>query len=160
MNRTTLSAGFFVVMLAFAAGCGSGGFGGDSYTSKALDEFRAGNAYDHHGKGKRPTAKEVTAVERKVKDAPAGSRKDFYQALRILSNYRDHDDIAFTTLAKSSYVRSSYKRVFGDPENANTKEEPNTWSHTCADGRVTLRGFLKSKAEPDIIMTFPQKPKY
>jgi hypothetical protein len=154
--RNVLAAAIFVAM----AGCGGGSFGGESYTSKALDEFRAGNAYDWRAKKKRPSAKDVTAVESKIKSVAAGSRKDFHQAFRVLSNQRDHDEIAFTTLAKSSFNRATYNRVFGEPENANTRDEPNTWAHTCSDGKVTLRGYINSKSEPDVVTTFPQKPKY
>lgn len=148
---------FLALACLLIVGCG--GFG-ESYTDRALDEFRAGNTYDWRQKRKSPSAKDVAAVEKRVKSVAAGTRRDFYQALRILSNYRDHDDVAFTTLAKSSYPRAAYYRVFGAPDAVNTRDEPNTWSHSCSDGRVTLRGFLKSKAEPDVIMTFPHKPKY
>jgi hypothetical protein len=144
-------------LLVFVVGCAEPT---SSYTSKALDEFRAGNSADWKEKGKRPPAKEVAALEKRTKNWPAGTKKDFYQALWLLSNQREHDEITFTTLAKSTYVRTAYKNVFGDPIEARTKEEPNTWSHQCSDGKVTLRGFLKDKGVPANMTTFPQKPKF
>ena len=144
------------LLLAMLVGCGDG----DSYTAKALEEFRAGNSADWKEKGKPPPAKEVAALEKKTKNWKAGTKRDFYQALWLLSNQREHDEVAFTTLAKSTYVRASYNRVFGAPDEARTKEEPNTWSHMCSDGKVTLRGFLKDKGQPANMTTFPQKPNY
>ena len=66
----TVLAGLFLVALA---GCGRS-LSGDSYTATSLDEIRAGNSYDIRVKKMRRTAKEVTAVESKVKNLPAGSR--------------------------------------------------------------------------------------
>jgi hypothetical protein len=142
------------LLVLAAVGCG----GEDSYTSKALDEYRAGKTYDFR-KGKRPAAKDVAAWEKKAKNYPAGSKQDLFQAFRILSNQRDHDDIAFTTLAKSSFIRTSYGRVFGKAENLNTKESPNSWSHTCTDGKVMFRGYWKMEGDPDCMLVFPQKMK-
>lgn len=146
------------LLLILVAGCGEGG--GDSYTAKALEEFRNGNAADWKEKGKRPPAKDVAALKKQAKNWPAGSKKDFYQALHLLSNQREHDELHFTTLAKSTFVRESYYRVFGAPEEVRNKDEPNTWSHQCSDGKVTLRGYLKDKGQPANMTTFPQKPNY
>jgi hypothetical protein len=146
------------LLLALFVGCGD--VGGESYTAKALDEFRAGNAADWKEKGKKPPAKEVAALQKKVKNFKAGTKKDLHQALWLLSNQREHEELHFNTLAKSTYVRAAYFRVFGKPGEVRDKEEPNTWSHVCTDGKVTLRGFLKDKGEPANMTTFPHKPKF
>ena len=145
-------------MLAFLLiGCGDGG--DDSYTAKALEEFRAGKTFDWSEKGKRPSAKEVAAIGKKTKNFKAGSKNDLYQALRVLSNQREHEELHFNTFVTSTYVRASYSRVFGTPDEARVKEEPNVWSHVCTDGKVTLRGYLKVKDQPATMTTLPHKPK-
>lgn len=149
-----------MALLIGAAGCGGGGLGGsDSYTAKAFDEFRAGSGADHFEKRKSPTKTEIAAVKKRIKSHPAGSRADLLQGLRILSNQREHEELHFNTIAKSTYVSDAYRRAFGTPESANTRDEPNSWSHTCTDGKVSLRGILKVKDQPNLMTMFPPKPK-
>jgi hypothetical protein len=149
-----ICAAFFALLLI---GCGESG--GDSYTSKALAELRAGNTADWAEKKKRPPAKEVAIYEKKAKNFKAGSKNDLYQALWILSNQREHEELHFNTMAKSTYLREAYFRVFGPPDESRTNQEPNVWSHKCTDGAVTLRGFLKDKGDPKNLTTYPHKPK-
>ncbi len=137
-------------------GCGDGG--GDSYTAKALDEYRAGKTFDYAPKGKRPSAKEVASYEKKTKSFKAGSKNDMFQALWLLSNQREHEELHFNTIATSTYMRDSYTRVFGPPDESDTKSKTHTWSHQCIDGKVTLHGFLKVKDDPKTMTTLPHKP--
>src|SRR5262249_20410060 len=138
-------------------GCGGGS---SSYTSKAIAEYRAGNGYDwQEKKGKRPSSKDVAALEKQAKNYPAGSKKDAIQAFRLLSNQRDHDEAHFMTFTTSSFLRSSFRRVFGDPDSLNTKETPNTWTYNCTDGQVRFRGYWKNKGEPELVTILPLTPK-
>ncbi len=91
------------IVLAMA-GCGSS----DDYTSRAMSEFRAGNGSDYLDKKKRPDAKKIAAIQKSVKNVTAGTKEDFFQALRILSNQRDQDDHIFQTGATSVFDRAAY----------------------------------------------------
>ena len=62
-----------LLALLFLTGCG----GGDSYTEKALEEYRVGNGADFRQARKKPAAKEVTAWQKKMKKVAAGSKDDF-----------------------------------------------------------------------------------
>lgn len=154
MRRLVFAAAIF-----FVAGCGGGESSSDSYTAKALEELRAGNTADAMEKRRAPKAAEIAVVKKRVKAYPAGSKRDLYQALWILSNQREHEELHFNTMAKSTYVIEAYKRVFGPMESINSRDEPNTWAHTCTDGKVTLRGVIKVKGQPELMMMYPPKPK-
>lgn len=144
----------FVCLVAMV---GCGGSSGGSYTSRAMSEFRAGNGADHAESRKRPSAKEVAAIQKRVKSVDAGSKNDFYQAFWILSNQREHETFHFETLATSRFVRDAYKRVFGSPDALNTSVVPNSWSHRCTDGVISVRGVWKTKDQPAYMSTYPIK---
>ena len=141
--------------LIAATGCGSG----SSYTEKAMSEFRAGNSHEFHLQKKRPSAKEVAALQKTLKNHGSGTREDFKQALLVLNPNRDQLEAIRDGLAKSNYLRSAYFRVFGTPEATNLKDPNlNTWTHDCADGKITIKGRYKTN-DPELMLINPSKYK-
>ena len=159
MLSTTRSIAGLLVLAALWSTLGCGG-GSSSYTEKALGEYRAGHGADFIEKKKKPpTAQDVAAIKKVTKTLPAGSKEDFYQALRVLSNQRDHDEFLFLTGVTSNFDRGAYKRVFGEPDSLNTKESPQSWTHQTSNGTVRLRGYWKVDGSPWMMSTLPAKPK-
>jgi hypothetical protein len=140
-------------LLVLVSGCG----GGESYTERALEEYRVGSGADFAQARKKPAAKDLAAWRKKMKAVAPGSKDDFYQGLWVLNTQRDHDQHMRDHLAKSLYLRAAYFRVFGKPADVQKKGDHQVWSHSCTDGKVTLQGLLQVADAPDYLLLFPPK---
>jgi hypothetical protein len=146
-----------IVTVAFAVG---GGSGSGSYTDKAMRAFENGYAADFYRKGNTPSAKQIAAVEKKLKKVKAGTVADFRQGLRILNERRDLDDYQLDTLGTSEYVRSTFFSVFGQPSDTPAKApfpQMKIWHHRCSDGSVEMLGVMQIENNPDYMKILPPK---
>jgi hypothetical protein len=143
------------VLLTLVAGCSGGD---ESYTDRALAEFRAGHAADHYSKKKSPTSKEISAVTAKIKSVAPGSKADFMQAFMVLSSAREHDEYIAKTLGTSRFLRSTYFHVYGKPSEGPKDKAPfKTWAHTCTDGKIWITGHYQVPDDKDYMVVYPPK---
>jgi hypothetical protein len=132
----------------------------NSYTDKAFAAYQSGYAADFYRKGRTPTAKQIAAVEAKLKKVKAGTVADFRQGLRILNEHRDLDDYQLDTLGTSEYHRSTFYSVFGPPSDTPAKAPfplMKIWHHRCSDGSVEMLGVMQIENNPDYMKILPPK---
>ncbi|HEX3316205.1 MAG TPA: hypothetical protein VHR72_15010 [Gemmataceae bacterium] len=146
-----------IVIVAFGVGVGPRS---DSYTDKALAAYQNGYAADFYRKGNTPSAKQIAAVEKKLKKVKAGTVADFRQGLRILNVHRDLDEYQLDTLGTSEYLRSTFFSVFGQPSDTPAKApfpQMKTWHHRCSDGSVEMLGVMQIEGNPQYMKLLPPK---
>jgi hypothetical protein len=132
----------------------------NSYTDKAFAAYQSGYAADFYRKGRTPSAKQIAAVEAKLKPVKAGTVADFRQGLRILNEHRDLDDYQLDTLGTSEYVRDTFFNVFGPTSDKPVKApfpQMKIWHHRCSDGSVEMLGVMQIEGNPQYMKILPPK---
>jgi hypothetical protein len=151
-----LVLGAILVVVFLGGGIPSSG----SYTAKALAAYQNGYAADFYPKGNTPSAKQIRAVEAKLKPVKAGTVADFRQGLRILNVHRDLDDYQLDTLGTSEYHRDTFFRAFGPPSDTPAKApfpQMKIWHHRCSDGSVEMLGVMQIEGNPQYMKILPPK---